>query len=121
MLRSAKSKSNTIIVAADPLVTTCIDAAPGAISADGATDLVVLCRTATQTSLYRVRKSGDYTAFELGAQATGMRSIRVGDVTGDGLDDVVATVGTTGTQSILTFPQCSSRQLGCRTTQERGQ
>ncbi len=111
-----------IIVAADPLVTTCIDAAPGVISATGGIDLVVLCRTGTQTSLYRVRKSGDYTVDELRAHATGMRSIRVGDVTGDGLDDVVATVGTTGTQSVLTFAQCSSRQLGgCRTAQERGQ
>lgn len=107
-----------LIVAADPLVTSCIDASPGVISDDGAVDLVVLCRTASQTGLYRVR--GDQ-VFDLGAQATGMQAIRVGDVTGDGLDDVVATINT-GTQAVLTFAQCSSRQLGgCRSAQERNQ
>ena len=111
-----------IVAATDPLVTACIDAAPGVISTDGGIDLVVLCRTATQTELYRVRKAGDYTVTELGARAADLRSIRVGDVTGDGLDDVVATAGITGAQSILTFAQCSSRQLGgCRTAQERDQ
>jgi len=36
--------------------------------------------------------------------------IRVGDVTGDRVDDVLAIEGESGAQSLVVFPQCSSRE-----------
>ncbi len=110
-------------VAAD--VTACIDAAPGILRDGTATstpgvDLIVLCRAGLETSLFRITREGDYVVRPLGAQLLGMRAIRVDDVTGDGLDDVVAVVGNGGSQSLVVFSQCSSRELGaCGTQKER--
>jgi hypothetical protein len=90
-----------------PGATTCIDAAPGRVgfrdrdhvSAAGS-DLVVLC----DDGLYRV--GGGTT--ELLARGTDLRGIRVGDVTGDGVDDIVALQGDAG---IVVFRQCTSKNL----------
>jgi hypothetical protein len=108
-----------VIAAIAPGVTACTDAAPGHLTyrdpgtlGTGADDLVVLCHEgASVTSLYRVTRAGaGYTATPL-AQGVGLRGIRVADVTGDGVDDVIAVAGSGGGQSIMVFAQCSSRDL----------
>jgi len=107
------------IAEASPGVTACIDAAPaiirdGTVATDPGTDLVVLCREAATTSLFRI--SGAASAITpLEAHAVGMTAIQTGDVTGDGVDDVIAMVGTGGSQSVIVFVQCTSRDVGsCR-------
>jgi hypothetical protein len=107
----------TVVAAAVPGVGPCIDAAPGALHdstqpAPPGVDLVVLCRDGAQTSLFRVHKDGDYVVAALEAHAIGMTAIRLDDVTGDGLDDVIAMIGTGGSQSVIVFSQCSSRERG---------
>lgn len=97
----------------------CIDAAPARITnrdpmtpAGGGGDLVVLCRRGPVATLYRVRQGA--TALEVTPLATAskpLNAIKVGDVTGDGVDDVVALEGETGVQSLVVFPQCSSRGI----------
>jgi len=108
-----------IIAAVAPAVTACTDAAPGHLTRHDpftpetpGDDLVVLCHEDPGvTSLYRIVRGGDgLTATPL-AQGVGLRSIRVADVTGDGIDDVIAVQGNAGAQSIVVFAQCSSRDL----------
>jgi len=100
-----------------PMIEACIDAAPARL--DGAaptTDLVVLCREAgTASALFRVaRGDAGLVATEL-ARGTALRALRVADVTGDRVDDVVAIQGDGGASSLIVFPQCSSRELAsCR-------
>lgn len=75
----------------------CVDAAPGRLSFRGpltesqvGSDLVVLCR-GDGSRLYRVRTGA--TGLEivlLGTTTTALGALRVGDVTGDKVDDVVA-------------------------------
>ncbi|MBA2538250.1 MAG: hypothetical protein H0V17_01335, partial [Deltaproteobacteria bacterium] len=106
-----------VVSAIAPSVTACIDAAPGVLhdateAAPAGVDLVVVCRDGATTSLFRVRRDGDYVVTPLAAQAADITSIRLDDVTGDGLDDVVAMVGTGGSQSLIVFTQCSSRERG---------
>ena len=106
------------IVAAAPTVTACIDAAPARVdyrdplSPVGlGTDLVVVCQD-QGTTLLRVRHGA--TAVEVVILAhfdSAIGGIRVGDVTGDGLDDIVAIQGDSGAQSLVVFPQCSSRNV----------
>jgi hypothetical protein len=92
---------------------TCVDAAPGRIGAPG---LVVLCRNASTSTLFRVTKSGALAATEL-AQGVALRSLRVADVTGDGVDDVVAVQGDGSASALVVFPQCTTRDLGsCRSS-----
>ena len=73
-------------------------------------DLIVLCRSqGDDTELYRVTRTAGYEIVPLEAQATGMHAIRVDDVTGDGLDDVIAVIGNGGSRSLIVFRQCSTR------------
>jgi hypothetical protein len=113
----------TVIATADPDVTACIDAAPGRIGARGPTvapvpgaDLVVLCQSGESTALFRVsHQTGSFVAAPL-ARASGLRSLRVDDVTGDGVHDVIAVQGSGGSQSLVVFAQCSSREIeACQT------
>ena len=49
--------------------------------------------------------------------ATGLgdlRALALGDVTGDGIDDVVALQGDSGSRSMTVLVQCSSRDLACQ-------
>ncbi len=110
----------TDIASALPSTTaSCIDAAPGRVGERG---LVALCREGTTSTLYRITKhGGDLAATEL-AQGVALRSLRVGDVTGDGVDDVVAVQGDASASAVVVFPQCTSRDLGaCGTAKEAGQ
>jgi hypothetical protein len=46
-----------------------------------------------------------------------LRAIRTGDVTGDGVDDVVALQGAAGSSSLVVYRQCTSRDAaGCSAT-----
>jgi hypothetical protein len=102
-----------------PDVTACIDAAPltlynGTGEDSPGKDLVLLCREGETTSLFKMSNGA---VFALEARAAGMQRIRAGDVTGDGIDDVIAIVGTGGSQSLIVFKQCDSRELGaCQKT-----
>ena len=99
--------------------TTCLDAAPARIAfrdpltaPDGARDLVVVCRDAG-SSIYRVHVGpAGHEVSLLARTPTRLGAVRIGDVTGDGVDDVVAIEGDSGAQSLVVFPQCSSRGLG---------
>jgi hypothetical protein len=105
-------------------VTACFDAAPGRLSArdrDAAptatADVAVLCRDAgATTSLFRVSYGkGGAAHAELLARGVGLRAIRTGDVTGDGVDDIVALQGDSGSQTLVVYRQCTSRDAeGCR-------
>jgi len=114
-----------VVQAVSPGVIACIDAAPGRFSArDAATtplsaaDVVVLCRDpGAAASLFRISFDGGPRAALL-AQGVDLRAIRIGDVTGDGVDDVVALQGDRGSSSLLVYRQCTSRDAaGCRAAQ----
>lgn len=99
--------------------TTCIDAAPARLGPrTGGDELVVLCRQAgTASALYRVRHDGiAFIATPL-VQGVDLRAVRAADVTGDGVDDVIAVQGDRGATSLVVFAQCSSRDMTrCRKT-----
>jgi hypothetical protein len=118
-----------LVVGAVPGIVACTDGAPGRIGPRGpfvvpsaARDLVLLCHSAgnaatqSQSSLFRVFHDGTQLVVDPSplAVAPSLRSIRLADVTGDGVDDVVALQGDTS-RSLIVFPQCSSRDAaGCR-------
>lgn len=89
---------------------TCVAAAAASFG------LVVACYPtgATTASLYRVAKvDGAYTS-ELLAPAVGpIRALEVGDVTGDRVEDVIGLVGGFGAESMIVFPQCTTRDIAC--------
>lgn len=105
---------------------TCFDAAPGHFTAAdrfatgaAAADLVVACKDAG-TTLYRVTwRDGAYASDELLHTATQLTSIEVGDVTGDGVDDVVGLEGASGTEALVVFAQCTSRDAASCTGESR--
>ena len=100
------SESDLIERCEDVLSGTCIDAAPGRI---GELGLVVLCRDGTTSTLTRViRRNAALTSTEL-AQGVSLRSLRVGDVTGDGVDDIVAVQGDGSASALVVYPQCTTR------------
>jgi hypothetical protein len=109
--------------------TTCEDASPSGVTCDDATaaritlsdpttpapglDLVAACHDSEGGVLYRIHDGGDlaFTAEELARSAAPLRYVRTGDINGDGLDDVIGIAGDTGAQTLVVFPQCSSRDL----------
>ncbi len=108
-----------VIASLAPEITSCTDAAPGHVARRDPTtpvtagdDLVVLCHEASGvTSLFRVARDGAEVAVTPLAHGVGLRAIAVADVTGDGVDDVVAVQGIGGGQSVVVYAQCSSRDL----------
>ena len=106
------------IKTAQPMTTACFDAAPGhfgyrdpTTATTPGSDLVALCHDDGAT-LYRIHHESDgYHADVLTHSTSPLASLRVGDVNGDGIDDVIAVSGERGAQSLLVFPQCSSRTL----------
>ncbi|MEO7091857.1 MAG: hypothetical protein ABI175_01320, partial [Polyangiales bacterium] len=105
------------ILAAVDGAAACIDAAPGhflyrdAFSTQSAAgDLVVLCRGGGVSMIERVtRGAGGLEVVELARVPEVLDAIRVGDVTGDGIDDVAAIAVDHGSESLEVFRQCSSR------------
>jgi hypothetical protein len=111
-----------VITTLEPATTVCLDAAPArvtyrdpTITPTSASDVVVLCRDDGST-IYRVHHETDgYHADKL-VHATGqLTMVRTGDVTGDGVDDVIALQGDRGAQSLVVYRQCTSRdQATCQ-------
>lgn len=106
------------ILTAFPATHACSDAASGQLGyrdplvlPSPGRELVVLCQDGGST-LYRVRRGPDGLDIEplVHASAT-LTAIRVGDVTGDGVADVVGLEGVVGARSLVVYPQCSSREL----------
>lgn len=106
------------IIASAPGTRSCADAAPARIgyrdpwtTPSAARDLVVACRD-TGSTLYRVHHGANGLEIEALAHTTGvLGAVRTGDVTGDGVDDILALDGDSGAQSLVVYPQCSSRVL----------
>ena len=104
------------VMAVAPATVACLDAAPGRLGYRDPTiqpvqgiDLLVLCRD-TGSTLYRVTKTADdYAVTALTHIAGALGAIQVGDVTGDGVDDVIGLEGEAGGRSLVVFPQCTSR------------
>lgn len=94
----------------------CVDAAPGRIGVPG---VIALCRDGATSILYRItRTDGVLAATEL-AQGVSLRALRVADVTGDGVHDVVAVQGDGSASALVVFPQCTTRDVAtCATTKE---
>ena len=104
------------------IATTCVDATPARITARDRTteatlarDLVVACRDSGGSSLYRVTL-GDALELTLLAHTPRLLTgLRASDVTGDGVDDLLALDGEAGVRSLVVFPQCGSRDAAtCR-------
>ena len=119
--RSCEDIAPAVIAATqgtERVATTCLDGAPARIAfrdptseLPDAQDVVVICRD-TGSSLYRVHRGA--TGLEisvLGRTQTKLLAVRAGDVTGDGIDDVIALEGDSGAQSLVVFAQCTSRNL----------
>jgi hypothetical protein len=120
-----------LVVGIVPGIVACTDAAPGRIGARGpflapraAVDLVMLCQAAgnastpAQSSLFRISHDGAALVADLAplGNAPNLRAVRLADVTGDGVDDVLALQGE-ASRSLIVFPQCSSRDAAaCRKT-----
>jgi hypothetical protein len=101
----------SLVAAHDPDVVSCSDAAPARLSsaADAALELVALCHSASGTALFRV--AADAGTAERIAVAPGPASgLEIGDVTGDGLDDVVVLLGDEATEAVAVVRQCDTRE-----------
>lgn len=74
--------------------------------------LVAACHDASGSVLYRITDTaGTFSAQVLARSSDDLRYVRGGDVNGDGLDDVIAAAGDRGNQTLVVFPQCSTRDL----------
>ena len=74
--------------------------------------LVAACHDASGGVLYRITdNAGTFTADVLARSSDELRYVRGGDVNGDGLDDVIAAAGDRGNQTLVVFPQCSTRDI----------
>ena len=105
---------------------TCVDAARGHFAATDPTttpaandELVVLCHDPMTADSLVARVSYDGSVYHAVVIASGLgplRAIQVGDVTGDGVDDIVAIRGDAGARSLTVLVQCDSRDLTCQQT-----
>ena len=74
--------------------------------------LVAACHDASGGVLYRITdNAGTFSADVLARSSDDLRYVRGGDVNGDGLDDVIAASGDRGNQTLVVFPQCSTRDI----------
>jgi hypothetical protein len=103
--------ANGVVISCDELGpaiapdATCVDAAPARLGTGPA--LIALCRSGDGGSILLGVTAGQETT--LLARGSGMSAIRVGDVTGDGVDDIVAVQGETGSQALSVLAQCTTR------------
>jgi hypothetical protein len=109
------------IVAMAPDTKSCTDATTGRFgfrdrfsTPTPGLDLVVLCQDGGST-LHRVVPDGAGVRVEqLAHTANSLSQLQVGDVTGDGVDDIVAITGDPGARSLVVFPQCTSNDVSCQ-------
>lgn len=74
--------------------------------------LVVACHDSGGGVLYKITDdAGTFSASVLARSSDDLRYVRGGDVNGDGLDDVIAASGDRGNQTLVVFPQCSTRDI----------
>ncbi|MBL0221080.1 MAG: VCBS repeat-containing protein [Myxococcales bacterium] len=113
----------------------CVDAVPARIAPRGpldpapsdpenvGTELIAVCHDGTEGGLYRVLGTADEVYSERlvvdAATSNALANVThlaVGDVTGDGIDDVLATYATQADQTryVLVIPQCVASDLKCR-------
>ena len=103
----------------------CVDAAPGKVDyVDPFTapdtvrsaELIVLCRGGGVSMLERVVLGASGPEVTELARVPGiLEALRVGDVTGDGIDDIAALANDHGAGTLEVFRQCSSRDVSaCR-------
>ena len=74
--------------------------------------LILLCHDGSGASLLARVTAGTATILATGLPA--LRQIVVGDVTGDGVDDIVAIRGDSGDRAFTVLVQCNSRDLACQ-------
>jgi hypothetical protein len=103
----------TAAMAAAIEITQCYDATPARMSYQSAGyDVVVACR-GSASYLFRVRRTADGDVVDrLAALGSDIASLRAGDVTGDGVDDLVMIEGD-AVRSLLVYRQCTSRDVAC--------
>ena len=72
-----------------------------------------MCRWAAPCRIrFAIRSCGSSASSpEVARSAAPLHYVRAGDINGDGLDDVIGIAGDTGAQTLVVFPQCSSRDL----------
>jgi hypothetical protein len=108
-----------------PKLTTCVDAQPGHFIPVDPIDppptgaqLLVLCHdSGAAASIARVVWTGSaYEATLVASNLGPLREIKVGDINGDGVDDVVAIRGDAEARSLTVFAQCESRDVTCQAT-----
>lgn len=76
------------------------------------TALVAACHDASGGVVYKITdNAGTFSTEVLARSSDDLRYVRGGDVNGDGLDDVVAASGDRGDQTLVIFPQCSTRDV----------
>jgi hypothetical protein len=94
-------------------ISQCYDATPARMSYRGAGfDIVVACR-GSGSYLFRVRRTADGDVVNrIAALASDVSSLRAGDVTGDGVEDLVMIEGD-AVRSLLVYRQCTSRDVAC--------
>ncbi len=91
----------------------CYDAAPARLSyLSGKAGIVVACR-GNGSQLFRVERSAGGDVVErLGTVGGDIAALRAGDVTGDGVDDLVMIEGD-AVRSLLVYRQCTNRDVAC--------
>jgi hypothetical protein len=112
----------TMITAALGRPAVCVDVAIANVAPAGrfapplqtTPDLIVLCHHMNQVdTLYRV--STDLAIVQRLIDVPPSDALQIGDVTGDGLDDIITLARGSAVPLLRIFPQCSSRELtGCR-------
>jgi hypothetical protein len=78
------------------------------------------CDSSDASCVRAVRGAGARIVTEL-AQGVGLRSLRVADVTGDGIDDVIAVQGDQNSSALVVFAQCTSRNRDACRSEGRSQ
>ncbi len=103
-----------------PAAHACVDAAPGRFqpqdsksAATKGTSLIVLCKE-MGTAIVRVSfdETGTHASL-LRRVPRALTSLQVGDVTGDGVDDLVAVEGEAGSRTAVVIQQCTNRDTKC--------
>lgn len=102
-----------VAMTAGVTVNACYDATVARLSQGSASaDVIVACR-GEGTLLFRIHGTSDGRVVERVATVPApVTALRGGDVTGDGVDDLILLGGET-VSTLIVYPQCTSRDLAC--------